>query len=293
MARSVPNSTLDPHEGPYFIELLYAEPPSIPKADLFDALKDRCPGIAPLVRDADSDLLAFVHTRHSVRYRDGTLPAQCLIAESSKPTSPDRLVDAVRQSWRFPEVESLIEDAGVSMLVSDLMASGLPHKDRLGLFQQCVAAVLETAMPLAIHWSPTQQIIPPRAYLDAVADPSVHLFARPGALNVRLFRITGYDGAEDASCEDLLMDTLGLAALGLPDLQCHFRRLEPNDVSHVLYNTAIYLFDEGPVIETGHTIAGVREDDRWECRGMEAIWKPAREVLDIDPGPRHSARRGT
>ncbi len=281
--------SMEQHEGPYFVELLYAESPSIPKPRLFAALQQRCPGITPLDRDPDSDFLAFVHTRHRVSYQDGQLPAQCVVAESDKPPNVSAIDDSVKQSWRFPEAASVVERAKVSVLVSDFMASGLPYRERLDLFQQVVAGVIEVAEPLAIHWGPTQQIVAPRSFLKALGDASVHPFARPGAMNVRFFRISGYNDAEDDACQDLLMDTLGLSALGLPDLQCHFRQLEPNDVSQVLYNTAIYLFDHGAVIESGHTIAGIQPHDKWRCRYEESLWHPHRDILDVDPGAPYSA----
>jgi hypothetical protein len=84
------------------------------------------------------------------------------------------------------------------------------------------------------------------------------------------------------------MDTLGLAALGLPDLQCHFHGLEVNEVAGLLYNTAWYVFENGDVIEDGQTVDGV-DGHRWRCQHEVALVPPEREVLDINPGPRYAA----
>ena len=70
------------------------------------------------------------------------------------------------------------------------------------------------------------------------------------------------------------MDTRGLSEIGLQDLQCHFRNLDPNNVSRVLFNTAVYLFDNGPVIESGNTVAGVEEGSKWECQFENALVAP-------------------
>ena len=53
------------------------------------------------------------------------------------------------------------------------------------------------------------------------------------AVNVRFFTIQGSD--------DMLVDTLGMNTLFLPDLQYHFRGLDPNWIVNHAYNVASYL----------------------------------------------------
>jgi hypothetical protein len=101
-------------------------------------------------------------------------------------------------------------------------------------------------------------------------------------LNVRFFNISNSPG-------EMIMDTRGLHELGLHDLQCHFRELEPNGVSRVLYNTALYIFEHGAVIESGHTVAGIDPDSRWKCQFENSLLAPEREILDLNPGPPHAA----
>ena len=72
--------------------------------------------------------------------------------------------------------------------------------------------------------------------------------------------------------------------IGLHDLQCHFRQLDPNDVIGVLANTAIYIAQNGAVIESGHTIAGVDPGSMWSCQFEESLIEPKRVLLDINPG---------
>ncbi len=86
------------------------------------------------------------------------------------------------------------------------------------------------------------------------------------------------------------MDTLGLSALGLDDLQCHFFGLPPEAVGHHLYQTALYLFDKGPVIRGGHKIRGLTNDEKWLCEMEDSILDPARVVIDLNPGPAHTRR---
>jgi hypothetical protein len=96
-----------------------------------------------------------------------------------------------------------------------------------------------------------------------------------GLVNVRMFRIEGDPGA-------LVMDTLGLHVLDLPDLRCHFTGLDPDDVARILHTTAAYVDEHGDVIDDGHTISGIG-DDAWRCQHEDALVPPHRLVLDLDP----------
>jgi Domain of unknown function (DUF4261) len=169
-----------------------------------------------------------------------------------------------------------------------MMSAGLEYRERLELFQRVLAATLQTASPLAIHWQPTGQCVKPEAFLEAVTREG-YRHPLPGAINVRFYRISGYAAQAETKAEDMLADTLGLAALGLPDLQCHFRRLDPNGVVRVLYNAACYLFEKGPVIQDGHTLAGPNPGEKWRCRYENALLGPEREVIDVNPGPPYAA----
>ena len=68
----------------------------------------------------------------------------------------------------------------------------------------------------------------------------------------------------------------------------HYQGLDPNQVAHLLHSLAMYLLDNGDVIEPGHTIPGTAPDSAWECTFEEALVDPKREVLDLNPGPVHA-----
>jgi hypothetical protein len=171
-----------------------------------------------------------------------------------------------------------VQRCTTSILVSDFMTRSLEYKTRLGLFQKVLTSVLDVIPCQAIHWQSSQQIIEPLTYLTAVASEN-YPDLQAGALNVRLFRIIN-----EESQGDTLMDTIGLAALGLPDLQCHFRNLDVQAVAGILYNTGLYIFENGDVIEDGHTVAGINPNDKWLCQHEDSLLEPERVVLDVNPG---------
>lgn len=266
----------------YGVELLYPKPPRLEKSALLAALKKRLPAAAPMDGNESSGLLAFVHPDHLVSYAGGKeVPAQTFIALADKPPRGEAIEAAIQQSWRFPEAREAVAACKAAVAVSDLMSSGLPYQKRLKLFTNALLAVIDVAPPKAIHWQPAQHIVDPKAYARAAAEGEDELFAA-GAVNVRLFNVERAKG-------ETLMDTLGLAALGLPDLQCHFHDLVAGEVAAVLYNTALYVFQAGDVIADGHTIEGIEPASKWRCRHERALAPPERVVIDMDPGRPHAA----
>jgi hypothetical protein len=227
-----------------------------------------------------SDTLLFFHTNHAAQYADGSAPASTAILPTDKPTDPEKYTETIQQSWHCEDALERLQACTTTRLVSELMARSLRPADRVMLFHGVLQALVEISEPHAIVFTHSQQIIAPEHYLASCMDAPIQ---RPGALNVRFYRIT------NSETDDMIMDTRGLDEIGLHDLQCHFRQLDPNDVSSVLYNTGLYIFESGPCIESGHTIPGPEPDSTWQCQFENSLLDPKRELLDLDPGPPFSA----
>jgi Domain of unknown function (DUF4261) len=265
----------------YGVELLYIHPPSLEKKAVLAALRKRCPSARPLDDNPNEGMLAFVHPDHPVSYSNGSVPAQTVIVPADKKLKRTEDIEAaLQQTWSFPEAPEIVAACTRSVLVTDMMSSGLPYRERFDLFSNALLAILDVAPPDAIHWRPSQQIVNPATYVAAASSDAERFLA--GGVNVRFFNIQGTGG-------DMVMDTLGLAALGLPDLQCHFRELEPGEVAGQLFNLAAYIFEKGDVIGDGHTVEGTTPGAKWRCRHEDSLIEPDREVLDIDPGDPYAA----
>lgn len=219
------------------------------------------------------------HKDQIVQYDDGAAPAQTALFVASEASDPAAYEEEVQQSWACERAAELMQNIGHTCLVAEMMAQALAPARRLEVFHAVLQAAVEVTRPTALAFKQSQQILDPAQYLAAATEPPIR---RPGSLNVRFYNISNSPG-------DMIMDTRGLEEIGLHDLQCHFRELEPNEVSRVLYNTAFYVFEKGPVIESGHTIAGIEPESHWRCQFEEALLPPGREVLDLDPGPPYAA----
>ena len=146
------------------------------------------------------------------------------------------------------------------------MASGLHHKERQLILAWALKLFTAYSNCIAVASKITQQIID----ADAVRQSNDPLL---GFINIRMF---------NAGDQGMVMDSLGLSALGLYDIQCHFVGLEANQVAQRLFNIAYYIFDEEPYFENGHTIDGLNGEN-WRVQFMNSLVSPEREVLDLYP----------
>ncbi|MDO3680023.1 DUF4261 domain-containing protein [Paenibacillus ehimensis] len=232
--------------------------------------------------DPNNDTLMFFHLNYKVAYEEGEFPAQTCVFRANGETKPEKYEAAMQQAWHWPEARGTVEACRHSVLLTDFCAAGLPYKERLELFQNALRALLEVAPCDALYWSASDKLVEPEQYLGAVAEGQT-LY---GAMNVRFYNVQGR-GTER---REFLMDTTGLAALGLPDLQCHFYDMEPGEVASVLGDLGYYLYNRGDVIQDGETI-GWTEQQRWRCEHQYALAEPRRYVLDLDPGEPYYAGR--
>lgn len=270
----------------YGVELLCSQVPSITKPTLLAHMQRRCPGAKPLDPNPQSSLLSFVHPEHPIQLKDARVAAQTFMVVGNQPVNAEQRRAALEQAWDFPAARDAVSRCQATVMVSDLMSSGLEHRERLDLFQRALRAVLDTARCDAIYWRASDRIVDASAWVHAFDAGNAARLFMAGAVNVRMFRVPGPEGSVG---EATVMDTLGLGALGLPDLQCHFNGLEPGAVARVLFNTAWYIFSEGDVIADGHTLQGAEPGSTWRCQHEDALVGPERVVLDLDPGAPYAA----
>ena len=83
----------------------------------------------------------------------------------------------------------------------------------------------------------------------------------------------------------MLIDSLGMSAVDLPDVQYHFHDLDPDSVVNHAYTVLSYIYENNCPIESGETIDGLQDgkisrDVQWVCQFEEALVQPARTVMD-------------
>ncbi|WP_051235835.1 DUF4261 domain-containing protein [Paenibacillus pinihumi] len=284
----------------YMIELLYKNKPELSESVLYDKIvqytgktdrpqqEDEQPeeGLAVWKANeeesAQTGMRLFFHFNYMVKLKDGEIPAQTCIMPADKKIEPEAYTTAIQQAWHWQEAGETVEQCRYSLLLHDFLAAQLPHEQRLQLINGVLRAVLETAPCDAVYFRASDKLVQPDACLAAIAEGE----ALYGAMSVRFYNVE----RPEIGRSEMLMDTLGLAALGVPDVQCHYYDMEPNDVASFVGDIGYYLFHNGDIIGDGETV-GPTENEKWLCEHQYALAAPQRVVLDLNPGPDYYAGR--
>lgn len=193
---------------------------------------------------------------------------------------------AIEQSWQWRHAEAMATGSSYALEITHHHGRGT-REGRVALLRRFIATCLRHLQPRAVHLLETTQVADPQVLHDAFTEnPYDPLF---GFMNIRLYKVEGHEEGITAEYDETVMDTVGLHAMGLPDLQMHFKHLDPSMVAKFLDDYAHYLFEKGPVMETGHTLRGFSGDQVFTCSVEESILDPLRLVVDVDPGKPYSA----
>ncbi len=270
--------------SPFFAELLIEEDLKI---DLHDLLERLNTNSRKFFGFENSDGFTIGVQEYKVELKEGVFHPGYIITPIIKPlnineydSSDLSIMNHTQFLW--PEAKEIIKSATGKIIISDLLFGYFDYKIRFNLFRKVLLSITSLVPCLAIHWKGSQKLTNP--YYEKVISPSTkkqRLNLLDLAVNVRMFKIENNG--------EIIMDTVGLSNFGLPDLQCHYKNLPPNDIAQILYSSAEYMYLNGDVIKDGETIQGISENDHWICQHEVAIVKPNRIVLDINPGTEFSA----
>jgi len=226
-----------------------------------------------LVSKSD-DVIQLAHPDHLVSVGDRKIPTFINIIRWAKPIGPADFKSALEQTFDWAEAEDTVARCRHKILVADLTGGGLPYQQRYELIGAVVRAVSEVTKPSAIQWEAADCIVQPERLARRLSF----------YCNVRLFEITKPKG-------NRLMDTMGLAALGLVDAQCLFRELDASEVARWLYSVARQIYANGDFIKDGQTIPGINSTEYWVCRHVRSMAPPHRPGVDVTPAPPFAGKR--
>ena len=211
-----------------------------------------------------------------IKLQDTSIPAQCTILMPNEGNSKSEIADgAFQQNWHWKEANDVAKHCKYEVLVSDFMTRTLDYKTRFNLFSYFLAAVTKATNPKIVYSLTSQKLLKPRNVIDSMTSKENGYLE--SFINVRLYNIGNGNSGE------LLMDTVGLHLLGLPDVQIRFENLDEGEIAGLLWNYAYYIFEQGDVLENGNTILGLEPNSRWKCERQTSLAAPKRIVIDIQP----------
>lgn len=270
----------------FWMHLLFEEKGVMPSTEKISQETENTFGRIDLI--ASKGLTTFGIWKYPVEYKDHqTVPAQVLISDF-EPFDKSTISEMEKsQLWDCPEAESLLNNCRFKVMISDFMAAGLDYKKRCEMLADWLDTALRLFPDCIAVWIPSSgKLLSRRQILENRAEgASKFLYF---GVNARFFNIEG--------SSDMIVDTLGLYAVGLPDLQYHFHTLDPNKIVMHAYSAASYIFENDAPIKSGETIDGISEigidrNVRWKCQYEMGLIQPSREVMDICPGDYASGTR--
>ncbi|MBR6873134.1 MAG: DUF4261 domain-containing protein [Ruminococcus sp.] len=264
------------------IELLFEEKPDIIDIDTLQKAAEETFGETDVV-SGDGKLLSLAVKKHIGHYADGKVcPAFAVLGQDLTFDSKDIDVLERSQFWDVRDGEELLDRCRYKCFVSDMMSAGLDYKERCDL----VMDWLECVLPLfpgciAVRTVASGKLMTPDSILNGSIPKDRRFISR--CVNARFFRIEGTDS-------DMVVDTLGMFAVDLPEVQLHFHGLDPNAVVNYVYSICGYNYDNNAPIESGEVIDGLGDDGKismdvqWRCQYEDSLIQPVRCVLDVNAG---------
>ncbi len=256
----------------YGVELLYEAPPRLSSGDLLAALRDRL-GAAEAADDPTALLFDFPDLADPSR--EGGRPAGIAVEPTVDPLDEIETAEALGGTRDWPGAEAAVRRHRARLIVVDRRASAIPYKNRIRIFRDGLQAVIGLGAPLAIYWKPAAKLVNPG------------LFGRPprpgekpdplrDLVGLRLLPAPG-GGAS------MILDTVGLSPLGLPDFECPVGGADPSPTEPFLLSLARYVFDLGDVIPDGRVVKGPDGKTRYACVRGRSSHPPDRAVLSLRP----------
>ena len=273
--------------GPYLIQMLFKEPVSMPDKNSMIAVMEKHIGSAECFC-YDKKMAGFAALDHIAEFQDGKFPVQLMVMGCNKFKGKGFDAFLMSQMWDCQEDrERIFKECKYQVVATDMLAAALPNLERANLDADFLGALAELYPTCeAFYFQNCGKLFlaeDVRSHQIEGADR----FIRFG-VNVRFFTIQG--------TEDMLIDTVGMSTLFLPDLQYHFHGMDPNWVVNHAYNFASYILTNDCPIESGETVDGVENGVmsrtlQWKCQYEDALIQPPREVIDINMGEYASGNR--
>lgn len=230
----------------------------------------------------DGKVAGFAPKNYTVHFEkeNQDIPPQLMIMDCIKTEKP--IMDEIAQSqlWDCPERAEILDKCSYQVIATDMMAAGLDYKERAEMLVDYVEALVELYPSCkAVVFETSKKMFTREAIMNCTVPKEARFIYY--AVNVRFFRIQGGS--------DMMVDTVGMSTLFLPDLQYHFHGMDPDAVVNHAYNVLTYIFDNDNPIKSNDHIDGIKDgrmsqDVQWNVQYENSLIQPDREVLDINMG---------
>ncbi|MBD5081095.1 MAG: DUF4261 domain-containing protein [Ruminococcaceae bacterium] len=265
--------------GVFVVKLLFKKEPAFPsKEKVAKVMEEYLGDIDHFWYDEKGTGIAAKD--YICEFKDGKIPATFMLAPAVE--FDENQFDAFirSQMWDCPDKDKILSECKYQIIATDMYTSVLPALVRANLDMDFAEAVMELFPDCeAILFFNSLKLFPAKDFRE-------HKIPRNDryikfAMNVRFFTIQG-------TKNDMIVDTLGMGLLFLPDLQYHFHDFDPNLIVNHAYCIESYILSNNNPIQNGDTVDSVKPDGQfdqvnmWKCNYENALIQPVREVIDVN-----------
>ena len=263
----------------FIIHLLMEEPCEMPDKDFMVSVLNKHLGDVDCF-SCDDTSAGFMAKRYNVHYEEENknMPPMLMLTKACEIEKPVMNEMDISQTWNCPEAEEILASCKYQVFANDMMAAGLHYLERAEMLTDYVDALLEIYPTCkAVVFETSKKMYTRDELVNCnVAKEDKFIYY---AVNVRFFNIQGTD--------DMIVDTVGMGTLFMPDLQYHFHGMDPNWVVNHAYNVLSYMFARENPIKSGDHIDGIKDgkmsrDVQWNVRYEGSLIQPMREVIDFN-----------
>ncbi len=266
----------------FMVKLLFKEHAEIPEKNRMEKkLKEHLGNIDLFWHDEKG---AGVSAKdHICHFKDADVPPQFMIAACTEFDS-SKIDDFHRsQFWDCNESDRILSECKYQIIATDMLAAALEPLERANMDMDFLEALVELFPECeALYFINSEKLYLADEIRMNIGKDDVPRNSRyiKYAVNVRFFNIEGTEG-------DMIVDTMGMSTLFLPDLQYHYHDIDPNHVVYHAKCTASYILDNNNPIKEGDPIDSINRDGNfdqkvmWKCSYESSLIQPVREVIDI------------
>ena len=265
------------------IELLFEEMPKRPTANAIFREARKIFGDINIINRDENDIEFSVDK--FVAYNEDNTTSPVVLAMGNITDFDDKVAVSEferTQIWNVVNSEELLSKYKYAVKIWDVNAQRQIPKERaimlvdwlnvaLKLYPKCQAIWIKSAGKLQLAQS-----------IKNLKETGIvkYLYSM---VNIRFFNVP--------NTNEFIVDSVGLANIGLSDVQFHFKGMNPNKVANLAYSLARYILNNDDImIKDGDTIDGMNDEGKmtsevqWICRYEDSLIEPLRPVLDIDTG---------
>ena len=269
----------------FSLRLLFEKNCELPDQSFIEKIFSQKLGTIENFKDSENKVMCFSLGDYSIEQPDSTeiihplisiFPCQKIL-DKEKPLLDNLALSQCRQC---PEAAEILGSCEYEIFATDLLTDVLNIRDKVSLKVNFLEALMQVFPSCkGVHIMPADKILS-RDYILNTEGTDLERFMDL-VLNIRFFRI--------AEADSMMVDSLGMITLSMPDVQYHFHSMDPNDVVVHAYTILEMMIECEKPFADGDSCDSIHDGEfdqniQWFVQYEDSLIQPSRPVIDVNTG---------